>query len=359
MTKSNTPIDHQRALTIALIITLIGGLVFLLPFLSPILFAILMAFLFTPAYRRLLRRVKLAPVAAGLTMLLSFVIIVTPLVIVLALTVGQLSSLAAATADYFSDPSINLPDFINNAITSLNTLLEPLNNGQPPIKDGSVVEYLKSTVPGVIHGLIDIVVGVVGSIPAIGLFLIIYIILFFELLMHGERLVDITRALIPFNKVDTETYLRRIGLMTNAMVKGQFVISAALSLISSFLLIFIGLGDYFFVIFTLSLFLNLIPLGSSVLVIPILVIYMLLGNLIPGLIVLTLFLISGNLEHLIRPHVIPKEAQMSPSLTMLAAFGGLAYFGAVGLIYGPVLMIIVTTTIEMYINSRKKRSAAA
>lgn len=358
MKTATPPANAHKIIATTLIIMLAIGIIFLLPFFSAILFACLMAFLFMPAYKRILRHVKIPAIASFLTLILTTLVIAAPLIILITLTFGQLSLFADEAAAYFSDSNTTPPDFLNSVIASINNFLEPISNNPNTIESQSIVEYLKTAVPDALRAMVDILVGVLGSLPAIALFGIIAVILFLELLMHGDRLVGVIRNLIPFNKKDTETYLRRIGMMTNAMVKGQFVISAALSAISSFLLIFLGFGDYFFLLFTVCLILNLVPLGSSVLVIPLIIIVMLMGNVVPGLIILILFLLSGNLEHVIRPHVIPKEAQLSPSLTMLAAFGGLAYFGMLGLIYGPVIMIIITTTIDLYIASRKKHAAA-
>jgi predicted PurR-regulated permease PerM len=35
---------------------------------------------------------------------------------------------------------------------------------------------------------------------------------------------------------------------------------------------------------------------------------------------------------------------------MLAAFGGIALYGLLGVIYGPIIMIIIVTSIQMYLD---------
>jgi len=147
--------------------------------------------------------------------------------------------------------------------------------------------------------------------------------------------------------------------MATAMVKGQFFISAVISALSAFLLIFLGMGQYFFLIFVLFTLLNLIPLGCGILMIPITIIAMLTGNFWPGLIVLIAYILISNLDSVIRPRIVPKTVTLSAGLTTLVAFGGIYYFGLLGVVYGPIVMIVIVTTITTYVTYRKQQELSA
>jgi predicted PurR-regulated permease PerM len=45
---------------------------------------------------------------------------------------------------------------------------------------------------------------------------------------------------------------------------------------------------------------------------------------------------------------VSKEAYLNFTLMLLALFGGLAVGGLLGMIYGPVIMILFMTTIDIY-----------
>ena len=47
--------------------------------------------------------------------------------------------------------------------------------------------------------------------------------------------------------------------------------------------------------------------------------------------------------------LVSKDAEVHPALLILAVFGGLRFFGLWGVIYGPVLVILLTTTLEIYL----------
>jgi predicted PurR-regulated permease PerM len=46
--------------------------------------------------------------------------------------------------------------------------------------------------------------------------------------------------------------------------------------------------------------------------------------------------------------LVSKEAYLNFVLVLLAALGGYAWFGFFGVVYGPVLMVLLTTTIDVY-----------
>jgi hypothetical protein len=66
---------------------------------------------------------------------------------------------------------------------------------------------------------------------------------------------------------------------------------------------------------------------------------------------IVLFHIFGitNVDNFLRPILVPKEARLDPALMLLSVFSGIAMFGFFGIILGPVLMILIVTTISVYL----------
>jgi len=138
--------------------------------------------------------------------------------------------------------------------------------------------------------------------------------------------------------------------MARAMVNGQLFISFVISLCTAILLsVFLGFGQYFFLMTVVFTLLNLIPLGCGIVVIPITLIAIVSGAFWPGLAALVLYILVSQLDAFIRPKIIPRSITLTPGLTMLAAFGGISLFGLLGVVYGPILMIIIVTSVQMYL----------
>lgn len=354
----NRTITTQQQWFIVALVALVLGVLFVLPFLGVIVLAALFAFLFFPVYVRLGRRMR-SGAAATMTVVISGFVVLVPIALVLVLSVLQLSNLVGdLTASFENGSSETLPQGIQDTITAVNAALAPLAGVDPIISGQGVVDFLRNTLPDILTVLIGSITSIVGSIPIVIILTIMYVILMYEFLVYGKKINGIISKLSPFETKVTNMYLTRIGLMTNAMAKGQLFISVVISVLSALLLtIFLGLGEYFLLMVIVFTVLNLIPLGCGVLVIPIALIGMVTGMFWPGLAALVLYMAVANLDAVIRPRIIPKSITLSPGLTMLAAFGGITLFGLLGVVYGPIIMIVIVTSIQMYLQFEPKKQA--
>jgi predicted PurR-regulated permease PerM len=331
------------------------GIWFAWPFLSVIALAILIAFLFYGVYTKLLRHMK-AGFAATLTLLWSVVVLVVPIMLILIFTLIQLTHLASNLTATFGASGATVPAAVQSFIDWVNNTIGPLIGAHPVVTGDGVITFLKSALPDILNSIVAFVTSFIGGIPVTIALTVMYLFLFFECLVYGKKITSTVVALSPFQPDITRMYLARVGLMANAMAKGQLLISFIISLLSSLILTFcLGLGDYFFLMVVAFTALNLVPLGCGIVVIPITFAAMLFGNFWGGLIAFLLYLVAANLDDFIRPYIIPKSITLTPGLTALAAFGGIALFGLIGVVYGPIIMILIVTSIQMYLDYYDKQ----
>ncbi|NCU38657.1 AI-2E family transporter [Candidatus Saccharibacteria bacterium] len=324
------------------------GLFFVAPFLGIIAIAALVAYLFYGIFTALGRKVN-APVAATLTIITSILVIVVPVLLVVTLTAVQVTQLATNLST--TAASDGVASDISVTVQYVNSLLVPLVGEAQAISTDSVLDFLRETMPTVLREMAAFMTQVIGGIPMAIVLSIMYLILLYEFLVHGTKIVRYIVALSPFQPEVTRLYLKRVGLMADAMAKGQLYISFVISLFAALILsVFLGLGEYFLLMTVVFTLLNLIPLGCGIVVIPITLIAMLSGMFWPGLISLVLYIIASNLDAVIRPRIIPPSITLSPGLTMLAAFGGISAYGLLGVVYGPIIMIIVVTSVQIYLD---------
>ena len=57
---------------------------------------------------------------------------------------------------------------------------------------------------------------------------------------------------------------------------------------------------------------------------------------------------SSIVEYLVKPKLIGKGMHMNPVLVFLGILGGIKIFGILGIIYGPLIMTIFFTLLEIY-----------
>jgi predicted PurR-regulated permease PerM len=141
----------------------------------------------------------------------------------------------------------------------------------------------------------------------------------------------------------------KIDLMIKAMFKGTFVIAISQGLAMG--LVFWVAGVPYVLFLTLaSMFLSLVPLiGVSLVAWPVGIILIVSGSVWRGVFVIAAFLIFvAQIDTFLRPRLVPKGAQLNPALVIISVLGGLGVMGIVGALYGPVVMILLVTSIDVY-----------
>lgn len=323
-----------------------AAVVFFLPFLGVICVSAIMAYMFYPLYIRLVK--KMSPsLAAPLTMVISICVVVVPVVLVLVMAIAQGVTFANQIAESLG--SVELQDTLAPALASANDALAPFNGGADVITTDGLIAFFREVLPAVLQFAGQIVLSLVNSVPVLLTSIILYGFLFNTFVRYADRIGEAVSMLSPFEDSFNQLYAQRTGSIVKASLGGQFLIAIVTAILSAGLLIFLGLGQYFIFFVIIFTLLGMVPLGAGVLMIPISIGAILLGDVIPGIWVLAIYLlVICQVDNFMRPRLIPKDAKLLPALTVLATFCGIYYFGLLGIIYGPVIAILLTTTLEIF-----------
>jgi len=246
---------------------------------------------------------------------------------------------------YFAEHKIDVTEQLNN----LNNWLQRVTFGQYSLTLDQLQGFLQSSVGPLrqwaLKTLLDIGSGSINFIVKLLLFLIFLV----SLIPNQQNLVGYIKKLSPFNDAIDDTYLLKVKEMTTSMVKGAFFIAALQSSLSAVMLWIAGV-PYILTLFVVMLIASLLPmLGAPLITVPIGIFFILNGELVKGLIIILIqVLVISNLDNILRPRMVSKNAMLHPALLLLGVFGGLEVFGFLGVIYGPVVMILFVTTLEVY-----------
>lgn len=340
---------------VAVLVALFAGAYFLRDFLGVIALAALIAYLFNPIYNKLLQLFRnKRGLAAGVTTTLSFIIIGIPVALIIAITISQATTLINnIQKDFASNPNTSLTQVVDGVVNQINSITAPFTHSAETLQTQDVLTYMRSILPDIAKTLVQLITVTVGSIPRFIMYAVTYIFVLIALFVYQKGIVDGIKTLSPFNTDINNMYFKKVGAMTSAMVKGQFIIAFAQGTVSAAALAIAGFKPYFFFFWVLFTFLSFIPLGAGIITIPLGIILLLTGNIWQGLLVLgNHFIIVTNIDN-VRPKLVSKEAYMPAALTLLAAFAGVAHFGFLGVVYGPIIMILIVTTIETYVEITK------
>lgn len=346
MKKENSKRTPPPALTITTLLAVGVAMLFLAPFFGVIVTSLIIAFSFQPLYTRIKKRIKSKQAAAALTLGVAAVTVVVPVLAVIGVTVNQAYTLSTDIQDTFViEGTQTSPDGL---IESSTQAVATITGGLIDISPAEVQDTIGTIGSSLATNGARLLGGAVSSVTGIITALVLFMYIFLGTLTYQREMITFIKKLNPLGDDVADLYLKRAGAMTNGMVRGQFIIALVQGAIGAITLWIAGVPYVSFLFIALT-FLSIIPLGGGILSIPIGAILLITGNVWQGLVVLLgHFLLVTNADNVLRPVLIPKEARLPSALTLLGVFAGLAAFGFLGLIIGPVLMILIVTTLEVY-----------
>ncbi len=338
------------AANVMLVAAIVAGAYFLRNFLAIGALAILTVIVFNPVYSRLVKALRgRAKTATALTVLTAVVIVVIPLVLVAILSYFQaLTFFADAQKAHLTSPD-RLYGLVRDSIEGFNRLAARLPEGQSlQFSADAAISTLQGAVPAIGNAALAFLRDGAGSLFNFFTGLILYVVLLVYLFLHQRPLVAWVKRISPLADSINERYLSHMAVVGRSMVFGTFIVGAVQGVLGAIFLTIAGVPYPVFWAVILTV-LSFIPVGGGILTVPIGIIQLLLGNIWQGLFILaTHFLVVTTIDNLLRALLVSKEAQLPPVLTLFAAFAGLQFFGPLGVIYGPILMVVIMTTIQIY-----------
>ncbi len=339
-------LTRKRALAVITVIALGFGAYFLRDYVLLIAVAAVLAYLFNPLYQRLRARTNVG-VSATVTLLAAIATVAVPLTGVAFLAFLQISQMVNSVSSWaaqtdFTALAQRLLDSANEALTRIPLIDVTLT--QDSVRDAATKLGQNSG-----QAALGLLRDSAGSIVTLITALIVFLYVFLAFLTQGDRVVALFRELNPLGEEVSDIYLAKVGAMVSATVKGQFIIAVCQGAAGAISIYIGGIHDGFFMFLIFLTALSFIPLGSGIVTIPLGIGMAIFGNVGGGIFVVVFHLIvTTNIDNVLRPFLVPKSAHLHPALMLVSVFAGLTMFGFWGIVLGPVLMIVIVTTISVY-----------
>lgn len=339
---------RQRIFFFGMVVILaILTLILVWQFTSAILLAVALVVILKPLYRWFLARRWVKGTesrAVGGTMLIFILVIAIPVVLIISGAISQANSLFDGLD--FSGMDFSLPGIIS--------WLEELIRGTGAegfrIDEAQFAANLEETLTKAIDWFSNVLISLGQSLPDFFMNTVVVLVIIIVLLPRYKHpgkqdILDI----VPFPPEITQLFIDKVDMMITAMFKGTFVIAIAQGAAMGVVFWIVGI-PYIMFLTIVSMFLSLVPfIGISLVAWPVGIILLLTGNTWQGILVILAFLlIVSNIDTALRPVLVPKGAYLNPALIILSVFGGLGVMGLIGALYGPVVMILLVTSIEVY-----------
>jgi len=317
---------RQGRAAVLIVLLGLGIIVALAPFLSGLLAAPVFYVMFHPMYGWFTRRLK-APLAGGLTVLVSVLLIIVPGSWLVTMIVGQAQDVVSHLVQ-------------SPALTKLQSLT---------IAGYAVGPELAKMGETVIGGIGRGAFAAVGTVTLMGFNLAIaFFLLYFMLVTEGKAWLAI-RPYIPFSAASAELLRERFRAVTISTVIGTGVTASIQGTLVGLAFAVTGLPNAAFWGVVTVVFAILPVVGSGMVWIPgAFALYLEGSNLSAVGMVVFGALIVGNIDNVIRPIVFRRWAQTHPLITILGAFAGVRYLGLLGLLIGPLALSYFFELVRMY-----------
>lgn len=307
-----------------------------LPFMEVVVLSAIFAIVLSPLQKRLSKRLGGRKGISAFILVISFLIVI--LIPSIFLTFKLLDESKNIYSQLTSHSEIDYVQKISNAIERPIQKFSPefsINVGEwASIGADWITGHLTAILSSVFNILVDIV-------------LLFFSLFFF--LRDGEKFKKILIDLSPLKDKYDEKIALRIKQTVNTTVVSVLLISVIQGGLS-------GLGMWLFGIpnptlwGSVSAVASLVPgLGTTITFVPAIIYSFISGN-IPHTIGLTVWwLVAVSLvDNILGPYLYSRNIEIHQLIMLFAVLGGLAFFGPVGFIFGPLVVALFFTLIDIY-----------
>ncbi len=316
-------------------------------FLMALLLAGIFSALARPVYRRIQRWCgQRSSLASALTLLLMVLVVLLPLTALLGIVTAQAIKVGQSATPWvqqqihqpgaFSEMLRHLP-FYDQASELILPYHETLLR-----KAGELVGSLSQFLIG---GLRSATLGTANFLFM--LFVLLYTMFFF--LIDGDRLLAKILYYLPLEDRDERRMLDKFTSVTRATLKGTAVIGLLQGTLAGTAFWAVGIPSAVFW-GTVMAVLSIIPgIGTGLVWAPAALILAASGNWIKAA-GLAAFcgLVVGSVDNFLRPRLVGKDTQMHELMILFSTLGGIAMFGVLGVIIGPIIAALFVTVWEIY-----------
>lgn len=331
---------HQKIIFTLLFILLLILVFFVIhPYLGTILAAMILSYTFYPVYKRLLGFLHYKWLASLFTCVLIMVIIVLPVIFLL-------SSLFTEVLDSYQFV-VSTANQLNVSSSSFAQFLQE--------ETGYVLNVQEIAQKGLQKAL-TVLRALFVTLPKRILHVFIMFFLMYYLFKDGDKLVSYLKRALSMKEKHHFEIMKQIDDVVYAVVYGHVTTSLVQGILGGFGFFLFGITSPLLWGMVMALFAFIPFLGTWLIWLPASLFLILQGILTPevnsifygvGLFLYGLFVVSA-IDNVIRPMIIGSRTKIHPAIIFIGVLGGLAMFGFIGIVIGPLLLALLRTFIDLY-----------
>lgn len=357
MTRSNqlspeaTGEQRVGALLFYGIVVLLGYFVYLIfaPFIAPLAWAAILVVFFFSWHKRLEK--KTGPTwAASISTTAVTLILVIPLILVGAAFVRESIGIATNVQQNLSAGQF---DWANRALEWIQVRIP----GESPDDLNVLVRQWAERSASYLAGELGVVLRhVVRFLFA----MVVMILAMFYFFRDGEDIMDRLRRALPFDEEHRTRVLSEARELIFASVLSTLATAVLHGFVGGVMFAIVGIHAALFWGVMMAFFSMLPVVGSSVIWLPAAIWLIAAGHTTRGIILMAVCSgVIAIVENILRPWLIGGRVQLSGLLIFISVLGGIAAFGVLGIVLGPIIVVTTASVLALYTHPELSRHARA
>jgi predicted PurR-regulated permease PerM len=316
------------------------------PYLNPLVLAGTSAIVFYPLFERILKGVgnHRRGVAAFFTVIITVLIVLIPVSLLGTQVVHEVNTLYG---DINSNAQAERPILGDYEVSTNPTIARFQQRVQ------GIATQVATNVDQYIQRLVKLVVDNAGQyFQQIAEFILagfLWVLAFYYFLRDGHRIRDLLIHFSPLSDRYDKEIMHRIVVSVNSVVGGTLIVALIQGVLA-------GTG---FAIFdvpnpavwgSFAVIAALIPtVGTALIMLPA-ALYLITVNqpLAAGGLILWSVLLVGGIDNIVRPKLIERQTNIHPLAVLLSVIGGIAFFGPMGFLTGPIVLSLLIELLNVY-----------
>lgn len=338
----------KRIIRIALIVVGIYLLLRLSLYCIPFIIAFILSSLIEPMINFMEKKMKIPrKIGTVFSLLLVFSILGTILGLIISRLVKEI---------------VNVYNQINEIFGSLqyffDAIIERVNNiyiSLPKTISDTIDEYFANAASNVQQWLAPLVAKITGftlSLPQALVFIVVTILAAYFMASDRHKINLFLDRQFPVQWMErTREVLNRLFSALFGWLRAQIILMTVTftELTIAFLIMRIENALLFALLIAI---IDALPVfGVGTVLIPWGIIEIFAGNYQRGISLLLLYVIALVIRQLIEPKIIGQQIGIHPLLTLFSMYTGLQLIGVIGMVVGPVLMVIIKSVVEALLSS--------
>ncbi len=311
-------------------------------FYIPFLIAFIISLMIEPAIKWIMKKTKLTRRTSSIIIFIFVsAIILGSLAWILITLFSESSSLLQSLNDYFDKAYIQFQALMNQFdFDKIHLSDEVLNVVQSSTGEilATVSNWLRSSLTGLIN--------LVTSLPSIAICIGITVVALYFICVDKIYILDQIEHHLP------KVWVKKIGSHLRDLIQtlGGYLKAEATLILISFIISLIGLYILQFMKFhiqyplLMALFIGFVDalpiLGSGTVMVPWAAICAINGDFNLGIAIIVLLIIMSVARQVLEPKLVSKNIGVHPIFTLIAMYTGFKIIGIMGLLIGPIVLII-------------------